>query len=199
MMKNNILYFFAIAFLFIVVSCGSSNKVTTYRKTAHKVYSKINSANSKYPSKGTSSKSSSNSSVYRSSSKTYSTKDTNNVLNTAKSFLGAPYKFGGTTRSGFDCSGLVVVSFDKIDLKLPRVSSQQAQEGKEIKISDVREGDLVFFNTSGSSISHVGIIESIEKSGEIKFIHSSTSKGVIISSMDENYWKTRFVKAVRLL
>ncbi|QTV07008.1 C40 family peptidase [Faecalibacter bovis] len=190
------LYFLAVVFSLIVVSCGSSTKVTSYRKTANKVYSKINSAN-KYPSKGKSS--SSSSTVYRSTNKTYTSKDTNNVLSTAKSFLGVPYKYGGTTRSGFDCSGLVFVSFDKVDLKLPRVSSQQAQEGREIKISEAREGDLVFFNTSGNSISHVGIIESIEKSGEIKFIHSSTSKGVIISSMDENYWKTRFVKAVRLL
>ncbi|WP_230476519.1 C40 family peptidase [Faecalibacter bovis] len=196
MMKNKILYFLAVVFSLIVVSCGSSTKVTSYRKTANKVYSKINSAN-KYPSKGKSS--SSSSTVYRSTNKTYTSKDTNNVLSTAKSFLGVPYKYGGTTRSGFDCSGLVFVSFDKVDLKLPRVSSQQAQEGREIKISEAREGDLVFFNTSGNSISHVGIIESIEKSGEIKFIHSSTSKGVIISSMDENYWKTRFVKAVRLL
>lgn len=195
-MKNKILYFLAVVFSLIVVSCGSSTKVTSYRKTANKVYSKINSAN-KYPSKGKSS--SSSSTVYRSTNKTYTSKDTNNVLSTAKSFLGVPYKYGGTTRSGFDCSGLVFVSFDKVDLKLPRVSSQQAQEGREIKISEAREGDLVFFNTSGNSISHVGIIESIEKSGEIKFIHSSTSKGVIISSMDENYWKTRFVKAVRLL
>ncbi|MBS7334285.1 MAG: C40 family peptidase [Weeksellaceae bacterium] len=190
------LYFLAVVFSLIVVSCGSSTKVTSYRKTANKVYSKINSAN-KYPSKGKSS--SSSSTVYRSTNKTYTSKDTNNVISTAKSFLGVPYKYGGTTRSGFDCSGLVFVSFDKVDLKLPRVSSQQAQEGREIKISEAREGDLVFFNTSGNSISHVGIIESIEKSGEIKFIHSSTSKGVIISSMDENYWKTRFVKAVRLL
>ena len=195
-MKNKILYFLAVVFSLIVVSCGSSTKVTSYRKTANKVYSKINSAN-KYPSKGKSS--SSSSTVYRSTNKTYTSKDTNNVISTAKSFLGVPYKYGGTTRSGFDCSGLVFVSFDKVDLKLPRVSSQQAQEGREIKISEAREGDLVFFNTSGNSISHVGIIESIEKSGEIKFIHSSTSKGVIISSMDENYWKTRFVKAVRLL
>lgn len=196
-MKNKILYFFAVAFSFIVISCGTSNKVTSYKKkSSQKVYSKINSSN-KYPTKGKATNSSS--SVYRSSNKSYTSKDVNNVLKTAKSYLGVPYKYGGATRSGFDCSGLVVVSFDNIDMKLPRASSQQASEGREIKISEARIGDLVFFNTSGSSISHVGIIESIENSGEIKFIHSSTSKGVIISSMDENYWKTRFVKAVRLL
>jgi len=180
---------------FVLAACGSSHKVTTYKKVGHKVYNKINSH-----SKTTTSKpSTSSGSVYRSNNKTYSSKDASFVIKTAKSYLGVPYKYGGTNRSGFDCSGLVMVSFDELGLKLPRNSAKQASEGREIKISEVREGDLVFFNTSGSSISHVGIIESIAKTGEIKFIHSSTSQGVIISSMDENYWKTRFVKAVRLL
>lgn len=175
------------------MACGS-NKVTSYKKVgSKKVYSKINTKTS------TSSVKTSSADVYRSSNKSFSSKDADFVLRTAKSYLGVPYKFGGTNDTGFDCSGLVLVSFDKLGLKLPRNSSQQATQGKEIKINEVREGDLVFFNTSGNSISHVGIIETIEKTGEIKFIHSSTSKGVIISSLDENYWKTRFVKAVRLL
>lgn len=192
---KNVLGGIILCSFFVLASCGSSNKVTTYRKVGNKVYNKINSN-----SKNTASKpNTSSGTVYRSSNKSYSSKDASFVLKTAKSYLGVPYKFGGTNRTGFDCSGLVMVSFDELGLKLPRNSAKQASEGREIKISEVREGDLVFFNTSGSSISHVGIIESIEKSGEIKFIHSSTSKGVIISSMDENYWKTRFVKAVRLL
>ena len=196
MMKNKFLYAFTFLILLIVTSCGTSSKVTSYKKTANKVYTKINSVSKSNTSSTTKA---SSTPVYRSTNKVFSSRDSKNVLNTAKSFLGVPYKFGGTNSSGFDCSGLVYVSFERIDLKLPRVSHQQAQEGREIKISEAREGDLVFFNTSGSAISHVGIIESIEDSGEIKFIHSSTSKGVIISSMDENYWKTRFVKAVRLL
>lgn len=192
-MMKKILGVFVMFSLFILASCGSSNKVTSYRKVGSKVYSKSNHH------KSSTSKSSASESVYRSNNKSYTSKDASYVLKTAKSYLGVPYKFGGTNRTGFDCSGLVMVSFDELGFKLPRNSAKQASEGKEIKISEAREGDLVFFNTSGSSISHVGIIESIEKTGEIKFIHSSTSKGVIISSMDENYWKTRFVKAVRLL
>jgi len=177
-MKRSFIYILLIILTnLIIISCGSSKKVTSYKKT----------------------KSSYSKNIYRASDKNRSSKDSNIVLKTAKSFLGTPYKYGGTNRTGFDCSGLVMVSFDRLGFKLPRNSAQQSKEGKQIKISEVREGDLVFFNTSGNSISHVGIIERIERSGEIKFIHSSTSKGVIISSMDENYWKTRFVKAVRLL
>lgn len=125
-------------------------------------------------------------------------KEVSTVLKEAKKFLGTPYKYGGTTKSGLDCSGLVINSFDAIGFKMPRISREQAQEGKEIRLRDIKEGDLVFFKTSGSSISHVGIVENI-KNGEIFFIHSSTSKGVIISSMEETYWNKRFVKATRVL
>lgn len=189
-MRKGALYCLALFFIGIfLVSCGSSKKVTSYKKV--------------YAGKSSSSKSSSSHSKttpsYRSSNNNFSSKDSNSLLKVAKSYIGVPYKYGGSNRTGFDCSGLVMVSFDELGLKLPRNSAEQASRGKEIRITDVREGDLVFFNTSGNSISHVGIIESINKSGEILFIHSSTSKGVIISSMDENYWKTRFVKAVRLL
>ena len=175
---------FVIAFTLItslLYSCGSTSKIDSYKKV------------------GTPSSKNNSSPNYRSSNLKFSTKEVDSLLKTAKSYLGVPYKYGGNNQSGFDCSGLVVVSFDKLGLKLPRVSSQQANSGKEIKINDVRKGDLLFFNTSGNSISHVGIIDEIDHSGEIKFIHSSTSKGVIISSLDENYWKLRFVKAVRVL
>ena len=187
------IYLLCVLFICLMISsCGSSNKVDSYKKVGSKHTVKNHSTSS-------SNKSSSSVPDYRSENKKFSSKDIESLLKTAKSFLGVPYKYGGTTNSGFDCSGLVMVSFDKLGLKLPRNSSQQANHGDEIKISDVRKGDLLFFNTSGNSISHVGIIDQIEQNGEIKFIHSSTSKGVIISSLDENYWKTRFVKAVRLL
>lgn len=169
-----------------LTSCGSS-KVTSYKKTgAKKVYS--------------STKKSETSEVFRSVNADDSApRDINKILKTAKSYLGTPYKYGGITRSGFDCSGLVYVSFKEMKLELPRRSSDQAEYGKEINIKNVKIGDLIFFNTSGNSISHVGIVERINNDGTIYFVHSSTSKGVIISSLDENYWKTRFVKAVRLL
>lgn len=81
---------------------------------------------------------------------------------------------------------------------MPRISRDQAKEGKEVRLREVREGDLVFFKTSGSGISHVGIVENVEN-GVVFFIHSSSSKGVIISSLEETYWNKRFVKAVRVL
>lgn len=190
MKKNYLLCTMFICLL--VASCGSSNKIDSYKKVGSKNSVKNTASNS-------GNKKSNSVPDYRSENKKFSTKDIESILKTAKSFLGVPYKYGGTSNNGFDCSGLVMVSFDKLGLKLPRNSSQQANHGNEIKISDVRKGDLLFFNTSGNSISHVGIIDQIELTGEIKFIHSSTSKGVIISSLDENYWKTRFVKAVRLL
>jgi cell wall-associated NlpC family hydrolase len=167
-----------------IVSCSSSRNVTSYKKTNH---TKTNRNTS------------STNIVYRSSHTNDTSKESKSLLRIAKSFIGVPYKYGGNNASGFDCSGLVMVSFDGLGFKLPRNSAQQAERGKEIKVNDVKEGDLIFFNTSGSSISHVGIVESIDNSGQIKFIHSSTTKGVMISSLEENYWKARFVKAVRLL
>jgi len=125
-------------------------------------------------------------------------KEANSVLKAAHGFLGTPYKYGGVTRSGLDCSGLVINSYNAAGIQMPRVSKEQAKTGTEIKLKDVREGDLVFFITSGSNINHVGIVDRVDK-GEVFFIHSSTSKGVIVSSLEETYWNRRFVKATRVL
>lgn len=120
------------------------------------------------------------------------------VLQEAYSYLGTRYKYGGDSRNGMDCSGLVYKSFQTVNIDLPRRSSEQAKHGVSTRLKNVKPGDLLFFNTSGSSISHVGIVEKIT-GGEVFFIHSSTSKGVIVSSLEEEYWNRRFVKAVRYL
>jgi cell wall-associated NlpC family hydrolase len=122
------------------------------------------------------------------------------IINTALTFSGVRYKFGGTTRNGMDCSGLLYVSFAEHDIKLPRTSIHMAEEGKKIRIKDVEKGDLLFFKTSKGSkrINHVGMVVKVEND-EIKFIHSSTSRGVTVSSLREGFWNHAFVKATRIL
>lgn len=124
----------------------------------------------------------------------------NNIINTALTFSGTRYRFGGTTKKGMDCSGLLYVAFGEHDVKLPRVTYHMAEEGKRIKINKVAKGDLLFFRTSrrAKRINHVGMVVAVEND-EIKFIHASSSRGVIVSSLREGYWNLAFVKATRVL
>jgi len=106
---------------------------------------------------------------------------------------GVPYRIGGSSMEGIDCSGFVKgLALDAFGVNLPRTSREQADFCKEIDIKDLKEGDLVFFS-QGRSISHVGLYVSNNK-----FVHASTSMGVVISDLDEPYWKKRFVKAGRM-
>jgi len=121
------------------------------------------------------------------------------IIETASDNLGVRYRTGGTTKAGFDCSGLVFTSFKKFDISLPRSSYDMAQHGYKIKDSEAQKGDLIFFITNGGKrINHVGIVTEIE-GDEIKFIHSSVKLGVIISSTKESYYKKNFVKIHRVL
>lgn len=127
------------------------------------------------------------------------TNKVNRVVYKAKTYIGTRYKSGGTTSSGFDCSGLMCTSFKAINVTLPRTSRAQAQYGKKISKNKAKKGDLIFFATGRSSrINHVGLITEV-KNGTIKFIHSSTSLGVIISSLNERYYASRFVQVTSVL
>lgn len=121
------------------------------------------------------------------------------MINNAMTFIGVPYHGGGTTPAGMDCSGMVTAVFSLFDKKLPRSSWEMAKVGAKVDLKDVRKGDLVFFRTSRrNGISHVGMV--VEVNGdEVKFIHSSTSEGVIISSTKEPYYQRTFVQANRVL
>ena len=122
------------------------------------------------------------------------------ILNEASTYIGTPYRFGGMTRSGIDCSAFVLSVYGSVTgINLPRISSAQAQEGERVEREQLEKGDLLFFQTRGSRISHVGIVQEITQEGEIKFIHASTSKGVTISSLNEKYWGLRFRFAKRIL
>lgn len=125
-------------------------------------------------------------------------KTIDNILTEAQTYLGTPYRYGGTTRNGIDCSAFVLSVFGAAaGLTLPRVAASQSQEGETIEKQNLQKGDLIFFS-HGRRISHVGIVEDVTEEGEVKFIHAATSKGVMISSLNDSYWgpKYRFAKRV---
>ena len=167
----------------VLMSCGSSKKVVVKRTAPTKTVAKTASL--------------------KTLESNYSGKNSNLVselLSDAQKYLGAPYKYAGNTSTGFDCSGLVVKVFDENNLQLPRRSEDQSNKGVPVKIKEAKPGDLVFFATSGGSkVTHVGIVHDIGRDGEVKFIHSSTSKGVIISSLNEKYWNNAYLFARRVL
>ncbi len=123
------------------------------------------------------------------------------VVTTARTFVGTPYKYGGTTRSGMDCSGLLLNSFKAIDMTLPRTSEAQSKAGKEVKMADLRPGDLVFFATGNKKkkITHVGLVTDVRKKDNVKFIHSSTSLGVVETNLYADYYVKRFRTARRVI
>lgn len=124
------------------------------------------------------------------------------VITTARTFLGTPYKYGGTTRSGMDCSGLLLNSFNAVNVSLPRSSAAQSKVGKEIrKMNDLEPGDLVFFATGKKKdeITHVGLVTDVKSKDNIKFIHSSSSLGVVETNLYAEYYLKRFRGARRII
>lgn len=113
--------------------------------------------------------------------------------------LGVRYRSGGTTNAGFDCSGLMFATFKNIDMILPRSSVDMAKYGEKVDRTKAQKGDLIFFATFGRGrISHVGMVTEVTDD-EIKFIHSSSQMGVIISSIKEDYYARTFVQINRVL
>lgn len=112
-----------------------------------------------------------------------------------QNYLGKPYSGRSQYVQGLDCSYFVADVFDKFDkMSLPRTVKEQSKTGREITRPNITYGDLVFFRTDGSRISHVGIFV-----GHDQFIHASTSRGVIISSLHEKYWSQKFVRIRRVM
>lgn len=118
---------------------------------------------------------------------------TNGILADSKSLIGVPYVWGGTTPSGFDCSGFTKYVFAKQGITLPRMSGDQYKLGAPVAFSSLKPGDLVFFSLNNNGqVSHVGIYV-----GSGQFINATTSKGVIISSFT-SYWQNIYVGARRV-
>ncbi|MDQ0111896.1 C40 family peptidase [Paenibacillus harenae] len=118
------------------------------------------------------------------------------LISESKNFIGTPYKYGapaGVTYA-FDCSSFTQFIFKGFDVSLPRTSTAQAAEGEKVAKGSLSMGDLVFFKTNGKSISHVAIY-----AGNNKIVHSSSSKGVTLSSLNSGYWSKYYVTARRVL
>ena len=124
-----------------------------------------------------------------------STVDRDEVMIKIIELINTPYLWGGTTTNGIDCSAFVMTVYRKaLGIELPRTSIMQSGVGEEVKREDLQFGDLVFFNTIGNRISHVGIYL-----GENMFAQSSSSGGVKVSSLNEDYYNARFVTARRVI
>ncbi|WP_106791893.1 C40 family peptidase [Aquimarina sp. Aq78] len=172
---KRIIFYLLITIAIVLTSCGSSSKNKAVISSKNRTSTKVKTTRSP------------------------NSKKIKSIVSYAKTFGGTRYKFGGTTRKGMDCSGLVYTSFKKENIVLPRTSRTMATQGKAISLKKVIVGDLLFFKTNKRKnvISHVGLV--VETKGVIKFIHASTSRGVIISSLDEKYWNKCFAGARRVL
>lgn len=123
----------------------------------------------------------------------------NQLIVNATENIGVRYRSGGTTRAGFDCSGLMICTFNNFDIKLPRSSIEQSRIGFKVNSEEAQKGDLIFFRTNGRrQINHVGMVVEVLE-GEIKFVHSSTHGGVMISSTKEPYYGRTFKQVNRIL
>lgn len=159
---------------FLMVSCGSSKNISTYKKPK-----KVKDTSASSINKPT---------------------IADKVVWTAVTYKGVPYRYGGMTRRGMDCSGLIYASFKQRNVVIPRTSHEMYAKSRDISLKKVKRGDLLFFKTSRKrgKVNHVGLVTSINN-GNIKFIHSTTSRGVLVTSLYSDYWKKAFIKAKRIL
>ncbi|RED50190.1 C40 family peptidase [Seonamhaeicola aphaedonensis] len=178
--------FFLLVLVVTLGSCKSAKKTKNIKDSNIEVTTKKSETNS-------------SDSIYDTEAKTSTTK-AEDIVKFAIQFKGVRYKWGGTTKTGMDCSGLVYESFRAHHIYLPRISRDMAKKGKKIKLKEVQEGDLLFFKTKNrrNTINHVGLVtKSTNK--VLEFIHATTKKGVIISQLSEDYWYKSFVEARRIL
>lgn len=133
---------------------------------------------------------------HRSGSSYYSASELKDIIRVAKKFKGVPYRMGGMDKRGMDCSGLLFTVYASNDFSIPRISSDQAKFGEEIRLKDVQLGDWVFFATGKVGlINHVGLVTKDHPA--ISFIHASTTYGVREDLLYQKFWLDRIVKIIR--
>lgn len=192
-------------FIILLAGCKSKSNVVTTKSKPYKTTRPV--TNNKTPKRVTvipktppeTTNESPTASTPEDSELVYGTSTADNIIKKALSYRGTKYRYGGVTKKGIDCSGLMHVSYKSQNIILPRSSYEQSKKGVKIDLSDAQKGDLLFFKTTSKNrISHVGLIIEIDDE-DIRFIHASTSRGVIISSLKEGYWNRAFVEARTIL
>lgn len=166
----------------------SSRKKKTIKKSTRKAPRRVKRTSLKLASRGGFIAS------VRGSGSTLGSADANKLIAAAKQYMGVRYVYGGTTPSGFDCSGFVKYVFDKYDISLSHATTVMANQGVLVPRSELQKGDLVFFQTYRPGPSHVGIYI-----GGGNFIHASSSDGVRISNLSEAYYASRYLGATRVI
>lgn len=180
-----------LAILVALASCKSKSRVVTSKSPSSKPKT--------YTTKKPVIISPKKETTYNNSPSKSTSKKADKIVSKALTYKGTRYKYGGTSKSGMDCSGLMFTSFKSANINLPRTALAQAGLGKKISTKNIQKGDLVFFKTSNKNrINHVGLVIST-KDRDIKFIHSSSSRGVMISSLKEGYWSQAYTTAKRVL
>ena len=119
-----------------------------------------------------------------------------NIVNYAKQQQGTPYKYGGRTPRGFDCSGFTHYVYNEFDVELTPVSRVQETEGRKVALKDVQPGDLIFFRKNrAGAVFHVALVVNNNEEG-ISVVHSTTSRGVIVENISKSsYWKSKISSA----
>lgn len=117
-------------------------------------------------------------------------RDIQEIVQTAYSYKGTPYKYGGTNRSGIDCSALMQNSYASAGYQIPRTAKAQSKYGKRVGWSGLKAGDIVFFKfkSKGEKWYHSGMVTAVKKDN-IYFIHASSSRGVVVSDLNSDYYR----------
>lgn len=165
--------------LFILASCAGNKKISS-SKSYDSPTKRERKATSKYEKK--------------------TDRRVETIIETARSFTGTPYRWGGTSRAGMDCSGLLVTSFRSADIDLPRTTSEQVRVGRGIRLYELQPGDLVFFaakKRNPNKVTHVGMVTEVRDKRNVRFIHASTKLGVTENNIYSDYYRKIFIKARR--